>query len=406
MHIFKKLPSWWSDHAYQSMNVMVNDPNTNLPVYSVSVGSWNTLNRCHSKLNGGKGYHNNPFDYDEIDDYEYVLRKIAQITKIEEKIINGGDDIVFLQEVDFLFSHSEAHCFLQEELQRMLIRNGYDIALTTSPTLEHKTQQQMATLYNIQKLQLIETPKDAPCGVFPVKRSGGNTQFRGFETAFTILDRGPMNGKKLVATNLHLQYRMNFKEAIENYQSVMEENDVVHIMGGDTNSAQDEITTNALGDYSFATMFNETFETPPTLTVAKFEEMKKSCDKFFIVPPNNHYVTAQTVAERCERITIDAQGFVQYKPNTNAHKYESRVGVRWTQMDDIVEERDESHVKSRHGFFGHPHAGTDFHNTSTNINTLEREDMGKVKRASDEIPYDLGETSKYALNFPLLAIKP
>ena len=81
-HIFDNMPPWWSDHAYQSMSVSVNNPETNLPIYSVCVGSWNTLNRCHSVEKGGKGFHNNPFNHDEIDDAEYILRKMAQINNL------------------------------------------------------------------------------------------------------------------------------------------------------------------------------------------------------------------------------------------------------------------------------------------------------------------------------------
>ena len=385
-HIFDNMPPWWSDHAYQSMSVSVNNPETNLPIYSVCVGSWNTLNRCHSVEKGGKGFHNNPFNHDEIDDAEYILRKMAQINKLEEKIRNGGDDIVFLQ----------------EELNEMLKKHRYAMTTTVSIPSDPIYQQQLATLYNTKKLQLVKTPLDEPCGVFPATRSGGYNQFRGYETTFTIIDAGPLNGKKLVATNLHLQFNFDCKDAIEEYQCDMETRDVLHIMGGDTNSIQDAMIINALGNSSLATLFNETFDTPPTLTITRKDGMKKSCDSFFIVPPNNFYMTAQSVAERSEFIEIDSQGFIEYKPNTNAEKYESRVSQRWRRSDATLEEQDEYFAENSYGFFYKPNSDKGARGSPANDSAVALDEC-EMSRPLDKLTYDLGEKENYAIHFPSLA---
>ena len=344
--VFNQLPPWWSDHAYQSMNFQVKDPTSRQSVYSVCAGSWNIQDRCLSTAMNPRGYHNNPFDHDELDDNEYKLRKEAQISKIEEKIQNGGDDIVFLQEIDFLTAGGQLNVYLQKRLKATLAANGYGMVISAKPNPGDIAQQRMATIYNKTKLKLVHLLPDAPRGVLPTNITPTFTQYRGFETTFTILESGLMHGKKLVATNLHLKFGVDYMSAIEQYQKEMERNDVLHIMGGDTNNVQNEHLNTALGDWNFATNFSDTNEIPPTLTVVHSDHMKKAYDNFFVVPPQAHYVTAQTVGKRCEYVEIDPQGFVHCQPNHNEHTSESRVGERWRRGVDILHELEEKFINT------------------------------------------------------------
>ena len=338
IHIFQRLPLWWSDHAYQSMNIQVMQPKAPQPVYSICVGTWNTQDRCVSKAKHKKGFHNNPFDHDELDDSAYVARKEAQIRKIEEKIRNNGDDIVFLQEIDFLTTGGNLNRHLQQQFRDMLVRNGFDMVITTIPLPGAPSQQRMATIYNQNKLRLIDIPPNAPRGVLPSVITSTFTQYRGFETSFTIVDGGPSHGKTLVATNLHLKYEVDYRDAIEAYQKEMERKNVLHIMGGDTNNIQNSNLSTALGNWTFATNFSDTDGPAPALTVEHSKGKKKAYDRFFIVPPQEQYVTAQTVSQRSELIEIDETGMVQFKPNTDTHLSQSRIGERWRRGVDILKE--------------------------------------------------------------------
>jgi hypothetical protein len=317
----------WSDHAYQSIIIDVMDPQNHAPIYAISTGTWNLQDCCHSKAkHKSQAFHNNPFDYDEPEDTFYK-RKIAQILKLEIKI-RAGDDIIFLQEVDFLTSAGIArNPGIFEFFCDMLRRNDYALVIGQSrPPRDVRFQQPLATIYNRKRLALLQYDTDHD---FRSVFKSDKYQFRGMETAFRILDLGPLHGKTLMATNLHLKFGVDYRKDIEDYQQYMEGLDVLHVMGGDTNNVQNQGIINAIGDQSFATNFTSTEETPPRLTIAHPTGVNKAYDNFFIVPFNQYYITAKFCPQRSEIVEIDERGYAVFRPNLSTYVATSSVGVRW-----------------------------------------------------------------------------
>lgn len=332
VNAFYDLPRWWSDHAYQSIHIDVMDPKRHASIYSVSTGTWNLQDRCHSKESHvSKAFHNNPFDYDEPPDF-FFARKMAQITRLEEKIREGGDDIVFLQEIDFLIISSRQNQVLYNEFCVMLARHGYNFVLTARPQPGMPSQQPLATIYNARRLELLIDAGCASRGVFET-HANSKAQFRGMETTFRILDAGPLFNKMLVATNLHLRFDVDYRAYIDAYQRYMQAKDVLHVMGGDTNNVQNERIINAIGDQSFATNFTHTEETLPKLTIIHQNFVKKAYDNFFMVPFKQYYATARFSSQRSELVEIDHRGFAVFKPNLSTYVATTRVGERWSGED-------------------------------------------------------------------------
>lgn len=335
-----------SDHAYQSIQFQVIDPKTTTEKTTLCVGSWNLLNKGHSKQSNfnfkkdpEKAYTNNPYNIDESE-YNYIKRKQQEIKLIEEKI-QAGDDIVFLQEIDFLLTWpkdtSPTIMGLKKEFELMLSKHGYGLILTTPPQ-----QQPLATIYNKNKLDL-----DSEDRVFLSKTK----QYRGYESTFTLKS----TGQKVVATNLHLLYGEDYKKQIEDYQKDKEAEDVFCIMGGDTNNVQDLNLNTGLSKKTAATNFSmdedniengkeEKVDDKNKLTLAHKDPDNpeklhvKSYDQFFVVPPKAHYVRA-TPTDRCTEVILenDAAKFI---PLTAEHRRSktTRVGERWRRNIHIIQE--------------------------------------------------------------------
>ena len=331
-----------SDHAYQSTEFLSIKPEDNSVQIKLNVGTWNLQDKCFSKANHvTQAYANNPYDADETQ-ANYAARKRAQFNKIEANISNGGDDIVFLQEVDFLFGKQNLE--LKKEFQQMLKRHGYELVFTERPNDPNRTQQPMAMIYNTKKLQL-----NSSQGVFPAPPdSNGKQKYRGYETTFTLKDG---SNRKVVATNLHLLYGHDYKNEIEEYQQTMEQRGVFSIMGGDTNNVQNSNLNTALGDWSASTNISHDPQTNQLTTAHSDpgkpgQRIQKAYDRFFGVPSAGHYLKTQPT-QRSEQVVINSKGEAEFKPFTKFPVSISRVDERWRRGKDIIAELELVYSKTR-----------------------------------------------------------
>ncbi|KTD52843.1 hypothetical protein [Legionella quateirensis] len=330
-----------SDHAYQSTEFLSINPEDNSVQIKLHVGTWNIQDKCFSKANHvTQAYANNPYDADETQ-ANYAMRKRAQFNKIEANIANGGDDIVFLQEVDFLFGKQNLE--LKNEFQQMLKRHGYELVFTQRPSDPNHTQQPMAMIYNRNKLQL-----DSSKGVFPAPPDAhGKQKYRGYETTFTLKDG---SNRKVVATNLHLLYGHDYKNEIEDYQRTMEQKGVLSIMGGDTNNVQNSNLNTALGDWSVSTNIARDPQTNQLTTAHSDpgkpgQRIQKAYDRFFGVPSAGNYLKTQPT-QRSEQVVLNSSGEAEFKPFTKFPVSLSRVNERWRRGKDIIAELEHVYNKT------------------------------------------------------------
>jgi hypothetical protein len=328
-----KIPAL-SDHAYQSTTFQNINPGNDQVQTELNIGSWNLQDICRSKATQGS-HANNPWDADE-DRPNYEARKRKQIEKIEAKIKKGGDDIVFLQEIDFLLGTANKQ--LQNEFKTMLQRNGFELALSQKPGDPKFSQQPMATIYNAQKLQL-QTAK----GVLPAPPDARGVQkYRGYKTTFRLKE-APFS--TIVATNLHLLYGHNYKSEIEDHQKKQERTGVLSIMGGDTNNVQNENINTALGNWHIPTNISRDHNTGQLTTshtdpVNPASSKQKAYDRFFGVPSAGCYLRAQATL-RSEHVFIK-NGEAKFRPFKDDEKFRrvsiSRIGERWRRGKDIIHE--------------------------------------------------------------------
>ncbi|MBL7481349.1 hypothetical protein [Legionella bononiensis] len=331
-----------SDHAYQSTEFLSINPEDNSVQIQLSVGTWNIQDKCFSKANHvTQAYANNPYDADETQ-ANYEVRKRAQFNKIEANISNGGDDIVFLQEVDFLFG--KQNLGLKNEFQQMLKRHGYELVFTQRPSDPNRTQQPMAMIYNTNKLRL-----NSSQGVFPAPPdANGKQKYRGYETTFTLKDG---SNRKVVATNLHLLYGHDYKNEIEEYQRTMEQRGVLSVMGGDTNNVQNSNLNTALGDWSASTNISRDPQTNQLTTAHSDpgkpgQRIQKAYDRFFGVPSAGNYLKTQPT-QRSEQVVLNSTGEAEFKPFTKFPVSLSRVNERWRRGKDIIAELELVYSKTR-----------------------------------------------------------
>ncbi len=313
-----------SDHAYQSTLFEAVNPKSDKTETFLFVGTWNMQDKCHSKASHAtQAFANNPYDEDESKEH-FDIRKREQFKKIEQNIANGGDDIVFLQEIDFLIR--KEHQALKAEFEAMLKKHGYRLTLTpNSPN-----QQSMALIFNNKKLKPV-----ASQGVFP---EPSKQKYRGYETTFTHRQ----TGQTIVATNLHLLYGRDYKTEIEDYQRMFETSANHHgrflIMGGDTNNIQNANLNTALGDWRKATNFSRDPNTQQLTTQHNTDSTKqKAYDRFFAVPPPGCFLRA-IPTKRTEQVIIDQQGHAQFMGVSERRSSTSRVGERWRRGKDIMKE--------------------------------------------------------------------
>lgn len=404
-----------SDHAYQSTHFQILDSQfAPLEKEVINVGSWNLLNKCYSKqsnldrqiadadrikkhlehterklinvqpldqkypqlmraftdakkrhqetqekLQQYIAFSNNPYDIDESLEH-YEQRKEAQINQLIKNIRSAhGDDVICLQEVDFLTAKPSAKStdiyLLQQRLKSKLVnelsRHGYSLVTTNEYEAKDTTQQRMAVIYNSEKYQL-----NSGKGVLPTLPAtpADKTQFRGFELSLT----SKATGKELVITNLHLTYAKDYRDELEVYQQSMKQRGVLNIMAGDTNNIQCEHLKTALGDWHAATNFEGTVDPVTnkiTLTTTHQaipgshlgKNPQKAYDRFFVSAPQNHYVTAKYNNERNEQFTIAANGNIIVGKTINTHTAISDLGGPYMRGIDMLKSLNQQLAKAK-----------------------------------------------------------
>lgn len=292
-----------SDHAYQSRVFKMFGPYGEL-IVELAVGTWNMLDQCFSKVSHyNKEYSNNPYDADETLE-NYNIRKRAQFLKLKQNI--GQDDIVLLQEIDFLLSHPD----LEREFRTMLDEHGYNLILTDMLIDPTFSQQPMALIYNREKLRW-----SANNPLFPSPPNVLRKQkFRGYESVFIHTQSQQM----IAVANFHLLYNVDYTRAIQVYQMNAAQHRVLSIMGGDTNSSPKSELDTLLCDASIATNFSldpstgklTVYEVSPELPEYR---RPKAYDRFFGVAPPMCYLHSE-ITSRCEQISIDAEGNAFFSP--------------------------------------------------------------------------------------------
>lgn len=324
----------WSDHAYQSMQFQTITQQGALQA-SLTVGSWNLQDKCHSKESNHGHYANNPYNVDEGFP-QYQFRKRCQMGLIQKNIGNGLDDIVFLQEIDFLKDHKGSRQSLRAEFESMLRRYGYVLDVTQKPKADENGQQPLAIIYNAHRL-VLESSK----GVFPIAEKAGKLpQYRGYEATFRFRYYPE---QKVIATNLHLIFGHDYREEIEAYQINQEKTGHLCIMGGDTNNVQHVNLSTSIGNWNCATNFSRNEETQK-LTIEHEKkgdgtQIMKSYDRFFGVPSRGCYLKAMPTF-RSQHIVINDKNEAIFA-FVNAKQCQvvcSRIGERWRPPESIINE--------------------------------------------------------------------
>lgn len=336
-----------SDHAYQSRSfVALTDKGSLIPELSLNIGSWNIQDQCRSQATQGGLYANNPYNLDE-NFIGFANRKLKQIKKILEMIQfpNDRDDIILLQEIDFLTNRNCSH--LKDNFEERLKNYGYELILSDrSNKSSGHTQQPMAIIYNKHKLTLVSGSQK---GVFPSPPDArGIKKYRGFEATFRF--KNPQS-TEITITNLHLLYGHDYRTEIETYQKDKEQQGRFSIMGGDTNNVQNVQLNTALGHWNRATNFacdpitgelTTLHHNPNNLNTT----VHKSYDCFFGVPPSGCYLKSQ-LTQRSEYVCIEEKkALFALVAEKDCRMSRSRVGERWRRGKDIVHELEQQYLQS------------------------------------------------------------
>lgn len=245
MSIFAELKNSTSDHAWQSIRVVDEDPNGQKT--EIRGVTWNLLNQGFAAKTP-TSFSNNPFNLDETD-ADYIYRKTCQMMAILFLIKHfelKGDtlDFMFLQEVN-IFTAAEINRLpalkdVTDQFKKSLAELDWEFAITTRE-LGCKA---LVTLYNKNTLQLNNTTPAK--SYFQDKAKKKNTAF---ELNFTH-----QGTKRAVAlTNLHLDYdKIYFEEMIQKQFELIKRN-TISVMGGDCNHPPTYGIRGVVGDCSKAT---------------------------------------------------------------------------------------------------------------------------------------------------------
>lgn len=298
-----------SDHAYQSLCIYFSEQHVKPQIKAIDdlrpihVATWNLQDLCIGRSDRRR-FSNNPFNYNEdFDAYRY--RKQQQIDKIAAYL--RLEDIIFLQEVDFLFH--DAPVFydvnpqliqIQQELATLfhqkLAENNFGIIISPHSFVRGFGTQKLVTLFDQEKFIF---QNSAP--VFLTEMPFGYSLHRGLEL---ILQEGK-TGRLVIATNVHLKYGESPVPAIQSYQDSYR--DHLTIIGGDTNHVDADMLNLALGGYSHATNFS--MDEDGHLTTfhkdrLEAAELPKSYDRIFVKSSPELECHFTINAERCEMVEI------------------------------------------------------------------------------------------------------
>ena len=279
-----------SDHAYQSRRVEVMVTQDEKKV--LSVGSWNLLDQGYA-AKPPSGFSNNPYNVNESFE-TYAKRKRNQI----EKIIASGDDLIFLQEIDFLTRRDTQR--LKEELLQTLRNSGYECCLTQKPKNPQESQKPMAILY--KKSRLTPTKLTLSKTLLAQATAKQKAIYRGAQTVFRLTG----NNFLITATNLHLLYGRDYRQEIMDTLSTHQSH--LHIMAGDTNTTM----LNHLSPLpvTYATNFSHNKTTGELTNLHEDTRKQKTYDEFFI-HSKSHHITV-TNAPHNEYVVINKQGIPEF----------------------------------------------------------------------------------------------
>lgn len=271
----------------------------------LSVGSFNMQAKGFSKENHPKkSYSNNAYNIDESQD-GYYYRKWSQIWMLSAKIYSG-EDVILLQEPDFLLTEN----FLHDEFKKMLAYYSFELITTKKPD-GPCGQQLMALIYNSKKLKI----RGESQGIFSTLING-HPKFRGYESTFIYLS----SDKLVTITNMHLLYGHSYDDEIETYLIEKEKKGHLHIMGGDMNGLLKMTPYTKLCSWNIATHFSA----DPSGRLSIYEDVDgaifKEYDRFLAIGPETHSLFAN-LSVRCHCVVVDNQEnvtfpFVRLAPNT------------------------------------------------------------------------------------------
>lgn len=278
-----------SDHAYQSVAIhFANVPDvfhvkapSNLR--TIHVATWNLQDLCVAR-SYKRAFSNNPFHYHE-NFYAYRYRKKKQIEKITSYL--GAEDIIFLQEADFLFHDAPTYyevdpklIAIQQDLARLfhqkLADNNFGIMLSEQAFISGFPTQKLVTLFDRRKFIVQHSNS-----VFLTEMSPGRFLYRGLE----LILQERETGRFIITANVHLKYGESPVQAIKAYQERYNEH--ATIIGGDTNHVDLEMLDLAFGDYRHATNFSADdngYLTTLHGNAAPPSGLPKSYDRIFVKP--------------------------------------------------------------------------------------------------------------------------
>lgn len=279
---------------------------------------------------------NSPFNSNESV-LNYTGRKEKQIEQIIQAI-NAGEDIINLQEIDFLRVYgngtilNQAKEDLQKQFYEALKKKEYGCAISAGQ-YNGTPQQPLAVIYNANKFKLKESK-----GVLHYTEEKGPNRLRGFETTFELIAQsGPIN--TIVNTNLHLQYGHDYKDEIEAYQKQFEKKtSIMHIMAGDCNNYQNQNLCTALGSWDECTNIGKAQDGNFTVYHEGSKDIK-AYDVFFVVAPQGYKVSTAVNLKRSEQFIEAAPGQIQLVSSQDSHRSCTRVGERWRRGVHILQEK-------------------------------------------------------------------
>ena len=337
-----------SDHAYQSMKFELRTKTDEVKL-TINVGSYNLMNQGHSKQATRGRFANNPYDLDESNE-AYQSRKLKQIDHLIGRVSdqNTPEDIIFLQEIDFLvpLHHKnleeekvEIYRTLKTRLKNRLMSAEYDLetgyGFIQNPNAPGSvSQQSLAIIYNKKKFKLQHTQ-----GVFKTTIDASKQQYRGLEAKLTLTTAEALS-LTVIATNLHLAFgHHNYSQAIQDYEAQYHLQNTLVILGGDTNNPQQNSLPSALGNPHEATTFAISETDNQRFTTQHDQEQLKSYDRFFVVAPVNYYVSATTNHEHSMQIKIDPTGTPVFTRSNDKRPRNTLFGKSYQQPEAIILDR-------------------------------------------------------------------
>lgn len=342
-----------SDHAYQSTCFEDRDYNNPERTSIFQVGSYNTQDKCVSiktnqKKDPSRSFANSPFiNYDEKKQ-DYIARKKAQIDFIIE-MIKAGEDIIFLQEIDFLTRNESYFQDLRNTLMTKLAAQGYNIAISNPTNPDGTRNQPMATIYKNTRFDFCSSQ-----GVFSTEFAFAGQNPYNVNRGFEVVLYDKTAKKEIVATNLHLKYGHDYGDAIYQYQLQQVRNGRFCVLGGDTNNIQNENLKTALGDWNLPTNFTLDKSNGELTTLHSTGERttQKAYDRFFASSSSPSHYVLSTPTARSQKVSVE-NGVVKFSYLTPAERNTSRSmpGEPWRRgrdvLKDLVSEYDQSHETNK-----------------------------------------------------------